>query len=74
MGQLHGCAKALRGCECEACRVVPAPLMVSHFQHDEDEVSLVVCDGREEKLLVANGQLMCVCAGGAQRKSYSSKR
>lgn len=36
--RLHGCAKAFRGCGCEAIRVIHVPLVVSQFQSDGDEM------------------------------------
>lgn len=36
--RLHGCAKAFRGCGCEAIRVIRVPLVVSQFQSDGDEM------------------------------------
>ena len=65
--RLHGRVKAFRGCEREADRVIRVPLVVSQFQSDRDEVyRRVVCEGCEEKLLVANRQVMCVCVGDMQ--------
>ena len=53
--------KAFSGCGCEADRVIRVPLVVSQFQSDRDEVyRRVVCEGCEEKLLVANRQVKCV--------------
>ena len=65
--QLHSCVKAFSGCGCEADRVIRVPLVAGQFQSDGDEVRRkAVCEGCEEKLLVANWQVMCVCVCGMQ--------
>ena len=65
--RLHGRVKAFRECEYKANRVIRVPLVVSPFQYDGKEVyRRVVCDRCEEKLLVANRQVMCVCVGDMQ--------
>lgn len=53
--------KAFSGCGCEADRVIRVPLVAGQFQSDGDEVRRkAVCEGCEEKLLVANRQVKCV--------------